>query len=327
MVILATNTPHIRVVDARCQVHDENGTPVPLLENQVQDELLLPETMDGDDDVMVMVVDVKYNPKVDRLECYPNACRGWTVRNCAAVLCIGYQSCERAVLSDNRGVHCRGDAACQGALMTNTSTIVCHVAGNDEGLNANDELHQPFGPTVQFPPPPPSGNQQEQHDNPYHTNVCHGARLETTNQVVCLGPNACGSADLYGQDPTDVYLLGSQAVLRCGGGTMTTNHKPSSVSLPPQPSCSNLVVYIPHGRRACLAQGGDQHPDPHCAVICNNHHNDDNKNAISECDPNSIHFQVYDEKELLQQRNKQQQQQQEKWKQQQQQQQENNNGS
>ncbi|KAL7561014.1 hypothetical protein ACA910_018568 [Epithemia clementina (nom. ined.)] len=212
-------------VMATCNVQDHTGEPVLL-----HDPSVLPKS-------------ITYNPSNDRLECFPNGCRSWTINNCLSVYCVGSKSCEDAILAEIGigGLNCRGAAACQGVELTAIPTIVCV-------------------------------------GDPHVTNVCHGARLEATTQIICVGPHACGSPDTLTQGPTDVYLLRDETVVRCGGGKGKTT------------VCQNLIIHITHGRRACFTVPAEQltpeerEEQKHCAVICDNRETD--------CDPDTIHFQV-----------------------------------
>ncbi|KAL7569703.1 hypothetical protein ACA910_018570 [Epithemia clementina (nom. ined.)] len=185
---------------------------------------------------------VTYNPRHDRFECLADgACRNWNVAYCVALHCVGPQACEDAIVSDVGTVKCRGVAACQGAEFLAVGTAMCFGEWNV-------------------------------------TNVCHGARLESTQQVLCLGPNACGSPDMTRDGPTDIKLWGPNAVVRCGLGKGDK-------------ACQNLIIYVHHGRRACFSQPGEQltpserEAQKHCAVLCDQ--------PETDCDPETIHFQVY----------------------------------
>ncbi|KAL7561020.1 hypothetical protein ACA910_000103 [Epithemia clementina (nom. ined.)] len=177
---------------------------------------------------------VQYDASLDRLQCSELSCQGWSIANCLAVECVGEKSCQDATFWGDGTVQCRGPAACQDAWMQQLQTSVLCV-----GSSAEDVVDQ-------------NDNNNHNNDKSKHFNLvpaCHRATMQTDQEVLCLGPNACGTIlrtydeASFLEGEATVLQLGAVGRVHCAGG-----HG--------QPSCQNLIVQINHGRRACFT-----HPD------------------------------------------------------------------
>ncbi|KAL7560210.1 hypothetical protein ACA910_020797 [Epithemia clementina (nom. ined.)] len=100
------------LVNAECQVKDEQGTPIPIGPYYSR-------------------TGVEYDAQKDKLSCLgPSVCSKWTITDCHVVKCEGEQACLGTKFYRNKGISCSGDQACHNAHMFESQTVACGL--NDQ---------------------------------------------------------------------------------------------------------------------------------------------------------------------------------------------------